>query len=259
MAIISLKRCRVIAILTICRAIQTKRKRVYIMKIIARQIPPEEQTSPLYIEEFPGNICVYGNKHYKEHLTEDFKNVKGVLENGDLISFLEDEEELNRYYSSEAEVICDYLPPATNRPEYSAREIEELKELVLSFEKHGTDENIIFRDILSIVTEEKLEYATITGDCQGEWQQVIYPGKYKDEWIKLFECEYFNTGSEWELEIFEGDEDTAEPTETGRIYCYNDKMEDFKNQISWATNCPIENIKMLEFDGYKQKNIYKEV
>lgn len=228
------------------------------MKIIARQIPPEKQTSPLFFY-FPENICVYGNRHYNEHLTEDFKNVKGVLENGELINFLEDEEELNCYYSSETEVICDYPPPAINRPEYSAKEIEELKELVLSFEKQGADENIIFSDILSIVTGEKWEYTTITGDYQDEWQKVIYPAKWGNTGLRNFEIEYFNTGSQWNLEIFEGDEDTAEPTETTTIYCHEWNNEKIKEETAEDIECQTEDIKMLAFDSYKREAIYKEV
>ena len=36
--------------------------------LIARQIPPEWQESPLLSEEFPDNIAVFGNRHFNWHL-----------------------------------------------------------------------------------------------------------------------------------------------------------------------------------------------
>lgn len=36
--------------------------------LIARQVPPEWQESPLLSDEFPENIAVFGNRHFNKHL-----------------------------------------------------------------------------------------------------------------------------------------------------------------------------------------------
>lgn len=54
------------------------------MKIYAKQIAPECQESPLFLDGFfPDNIAVCGNRDYKERCPELFKIVKAVLNDGE--------------------------------------------------------------------------------------------------------------------------------------------------------------------------------
>lgn len=49
------------------------------MKIYAKQIAPEYQESPLFLDDFfPDDIAVCGNRDYKERCPELFKIVRAV-------------------------------------------------------------------------------------------------------------------------------------------------------------------------------------
>ena len=59
------------------------------MKVYAKQIAPEYQESPLFIDGcFPNNIAVCGNRDFNTHKPEIFEKVQTVLEQGELAEVL---------------------------------------------------------------------------------------------------------------------------------------------------------------------------
>lgn len=61
-------------------------------KIIAKQVPPKYQESPLFNDHWPEDVFVYGNPHYNEHADrlkgiwnalEELANVWDLLNNGE--------------------------------------------------------------------------------------------------------------------------------------------------------------------------------
>ena len=51
------------------------------MKIYAKQVSPEYQESPLFIEGcFPDNIILTGNRDYNSHTTPEFDQIKDHFE-----------------------------------------------------------------------------------------------------------------------------------------------------------------------------------
>ena len=49
------------------------------MKIYAKQVTPEYQESPLFMEEWPENVYVFGNRHYNDHGGEYIENIKNSM------------------------------------------------------------------------------------------------------------------------------------------------------------------------------------
>lgn len=118
--------------------------------------------------------------------------------------------------------------------------------------------------LMSLVEGKPWESRTIRGSCQSDWNEIACP---VDEWpaeaLSVFECEYWNTGDEWE--VFEIDaaalekidlEDVTrdELEEACEMPCYtythesgNKKM---KTEIAAAFDATPEDVILLKFDGY---------
>ena len=164
------------------------------MKIYAKQVAPEWQESPLFIEGcFPDNITVCGNRYYNEHLPKVFEKVQTVLKQGELAEVLEYPKEWADWYKNATEAINDYLPPE-NGKKYSTNAIHALRCLVLDYSCCACScENEILCKVLSIVDGRAWDWQIIRGSCQSDWQEVFFP---VDEWSKEaladFETQYFN-------------------------------------------------------------------
>lgn len=230
------------------------------MKIYVKQVSPEWQESPLFIDGcFPDNIAVCGNRDFKEHKPEIFEKVETVLEQGELAEVLENIKEWKEYYSNVTQAISDYLPPVNGR--YSTNSIHALKRLVSEYSTCSrSEEDIAMCRILSIVTGREWDYRTIRGSMQSEWNYVYYP---VEEWSKtaidVFEIEYFNEGTEWL--VHDGDNIPENPGEFSgyTIYCTSWGEEGIREEMSEMTGESPKNIVMYVFDGYVQTPKYREV
>ena len=49
------------------------------MKIYAKQVPPEYQEAPLFMEEWPENVYIFGNRHFRGHGAEYIENIKNSM------------------------------------------------------------------------------------------------------------------------------------------------------------------------------------
>lgn len=148
------------------------------MKIYAKQIAPEYQESPLFLDDFfPDNIAVCGNRDFKERCPEVFQRVREALENGELAEALEDVETggyYSEWYKNATQAINDLLP--ADKAKYSTKDVHELKRLIAEYAKCSrSDEDSILCAVLSIVTGETWDYKQICGCCQGDWNNVYYP------------------------------------------------------------------------------------
>lgn len=167
--------------------------------IIAKQVPPEYQESPLFSGEgFPEDIVVTGNRNYNEHIPALFARVKRALHSDELPS------EIYSYGSAHntrrpKDIVNEYLP--CEKGEYSDHDIDRLWELVQDYDYcPGTDQRVILCEILSIVAKELWEFSTIHGSCQSDWQEIYYPANAWDKKrLRDFEAQYFNEGSEWKI------------------------------------------------------------
>lgn len=213
------------------------------MKIYAKQTPPEWQESPLYFnEDFPENVQVFGNRDYREHVTDQFKNIPVILE--DLADELEYLREGRKHYTGWDTILEAY----TGRDNYTRQERKKWLDIVRRWTETD-EETTVFCDVLELLTGKPHNIATIRGCCQGDWQRVIYPAEYGRDWLKSFESEYFNTGTEWS--IYENGLDG----DSYSVYCTTYAPREF---IAELTGAKPENIILLEFDGWTRTPKYKE-
>jgi hypothetical protein len=221
------------------------------MKIIAQQVPPEYQESPLFLgdEFFPDNVAVFGNRDYKERTFPAFDRVYSALYEGELLQAWDDLHD-GHGYKSWADALAD-LVPAENRGPYTREERKTTWYKIMErFEfSRRQNHNEIYCKALELMTGKAWETATIRGCCQGDWQEIIYPAEYGPEWLQVFETEYFNTGSEWQLD-----------PDGENVSCYvtSWKTEDIKKELANAYGCKPEEITLLKFTGWTRSANYEE-
>jgi hypothetical protein len=216
------------------------------MKIYAKQVPPEYQESPLYMEEWPENVFVFGNKWLTDHA--------GRLE--DIKRALEDISDVCNGYGYTNNLL-DVIPGRDDGREYTRPERLQLVRLAKNYTEYSNnsdDENEILCDVLELITGQKYDYATIRGCCQGDWQEIIYPAEYGREWLSDFETEYFNTGAEWR--ISEND-----PESDDNFYMYTHAWSDdgIRAEIAAAAGVDPGDVILYTFTGWSKTPEYMEV
>ena len=233
------------------------------MKIYAKQVDPEYQTSPLWDDEFfPDNIVVCGNHDYKNHCNETFINVKNALEDGYLVDVLEHPNEYTGYYKNITEAITEYLPPE-NREQYSTNEIHALKNYIIDYSccVYSRKEEILCQ-VISIVTGEKWDYKIISGCCQSDWNYIYFPvDKWTNEALKSFEIEYFNTGTEWIIDDGDFNPISDSPLNINgvSIYCYSFNSKGIKKEIADYMGVDPLDVVLYVFGGYTKTARYKKI
>lgn len=230
------------------------------MKHYARQIAPEYQESPLELFGFPENVYVFGNRHYIER-TEGLQEIRDALEN---IAEAFEEMQLGEYIYSNANLhaVIWYEMPRDSGEGYTRAERMEIVQLAEKYAHSlswSDSEICVILRILEIVRGEEYDSATIRGCCQGDWQEIIYPARYGREWLEAFEAEYFNTGTEWEID--DGDSAPEDPGEISgySVYCTSWNDDGQRQEIADAIGCDPSDVIMYAFDGYDYTPVYKEV
>lgn len=195
--------------------------------IYARQIAPEWQESPIFLDSmFPENIVVTGNRDYISRTTAEYDRVLDTLE-------------------SYAEVL-------ESPREYGY------------FSRYGTgssmDDKEIIARVLSLVTGQPWQWSIIRGCCQGDWQEVFYPvNEWSREALAAFEVEYFNTGSEW---IIHDEENAPEgPEDISGYSCYivASTEEGIRKELAEMAGCVPSDLVMWAFEGFTRIPEYKAV
>ena len=218
------------------------------MKIIAKQIPPEYQESPLFLgaEFWPENVFVFGNRHYNQH-ADVLNELKTALEN--IADVFDDMRHGGAWTTDLSHAILCELPDNYRR-EYSRRERLRIVELATEYSiTKSDDENDVLCAALELFTGKTWDHGTIRGCCQGDWQEIIYPAEYGRKWLAKFETEYFNTGSEW---LIDPDGDCIS------VYTHGWHDEEIRAELADATGTTPENITLLQFTGWNRTTEYTE-
>lgn len=219
------------------------------MKIIARQVPPEYQESPLfYGDEFwPENVFVFGNRDFNQH-ADTLNDLKTALEN--IVEVFDDMQQGQGWTDDLAYAIHCELPEEYRR-EYSRPERLKMVELAneYCFAK-SYEENDILCKVLELITGKTWDNGTIRGCCQSDWQEIIFPAEYGREWLKHFEAEYFNTGTEW---IIDPDGDNIS------VYAHGWNNDLIRAELAAAVGVKPEDIILLAFSGWTKTAAYTEV
>lgn len=217
------------------------------MEIYAKQVPPEYQESPLYMEDWPENVYVFGNRNYKAH-EDRLDDIRRELDN--LAYAWEDlTSGAPAYYNSWIEAIREHLPRYDGR-EYTRAERLRIAELAKCYCESSDDECETLCAALELVTGRAWWYATIRGCCQGDWQNVIYPAEYGREWLQEFETEYFNTGDEWTVDV----DGCVE-----YVYTHAWRDDDIRAEIADAIGAEPGAVILCKFTGWSRTAAYTEV
>lgn len=225
------------------------------MKIYAKQVMPEYQESPLFMEEWPENVFVFGNRHFRDHGGEYIENIKN--------SMYDAADELKRVMRGEFANICggyslieilnDFLP-AENGREYSRADRLKWRALLLNFDASTITDDDAITTALQLITGREYDAAQICGCCQGDWNNIIYPSEYGREWLENFEIEYFNTGAEWRI-----NEGAPDSDDNYYIYTHAWNEDGQRVEIADAAGVDPSDVVLYVFDGYIKTAAYKEV
>lgn len=222
------------------------------MKIYAKQVPPEWQESPLFLEGcFPDNVILDGNRYYQSHTTPEYDR---------LISGMDDlTYELARlgteyaWYKNATEAISDMLPRFDGK-QYNTRQVHEWLRIIDDWNT-GNNDNLVC-SALHLMTGKEYEAHTIRGCCQGDWQKGYFPADWTRDDISRFESEYFNTGSEWL--IHEGDTPPAGPDdiEGYSLYCTAWNDDGIKQEIADAAGGSPDDVVLYPFEQFQQVPVW---
>lgn len=212
-------------------------------KVYAQQVPPEYQEPHIDITEYP-EIEIFENRSFAGHKSELYQKIPDILED------LADEmRKSNAPFARGLEwdhILTKYAPPE-GRADYTELERAQWWEIVTEW-AYTDNETAPIINALSLIRGKKYELATIRGSVQNEWQNILYPLEYGEKWLRAFETEYFNTGSEWCIKENEDDQGYY-------MYCITD---DPRAEIADITGAAPENIILYYFDGWTKTPIYKE-
>ena len=227
------------------------------MKIEVTQVPPEAQESYWMIDGEPDNIILFGNRDYSEHwgkwgdISRDYENCIDSF-NEDFTSKGEPIEE--GFFSSIEELTEYYLNPYG----YKYKEEDEKAWLALFLDDICYKKEAWVPVVLSLIERKPYRFSILRGVCQSDWQYVVFsPEDYpsKDA-VRGMESEYFNTGSEWHVELFE------EENLIDSFNFYSEEYLDSKEEILDAVRKQIGNIanatyKISVCTGHRTEPVFK--
>lgn len=241
------------------------------MKIYAKQVAPEYQESPLFLDEcFPDNIILDGNSYCKSHTTPEYEQIKCYFD-----EMAGEWENQNFYYEwagsgytkhkkkpdyNIAEILKDYGFTRTDGKAWSNEQKHEWR-LLMEREEAADDEKVILT-ALELLTGHKWESGTIRGCCQSDWQDIYYRvDKWNREALNAFEIEYFNTGTEWIVDDGEFDPENDSPLNINgcSTYCTEWNEDGIKREIADAFGGSPEDVVLYAFEGWSRTPNYREV
>lgn len=227
------------------------------MKIEVTQVPPEAQESYWMIDGEPDNIILFGNRDYSEHwgkwgdISRDYENCIDSF-NEDFTSKGEPIEE--GFFSSIEELTEYYLNPYG----YKYKEEDEKAWLALFLDDICYKKEAWVPVVLSLIERKAYRCSVLRGICQSDWQYVVfssedYPSK---DAVRGMESEYFNTGSEWHVELFE------EENLIDSFNFYSEEYLDSKEEIIQAVREQIGYIANAAYDisvcaGYRTEPVFE--
>jgi len=227
-------------------------------KIYARQIPPEYQESPFsWCDDIYENVSFDGNDDYRSRTTDEYDTIRKYIDEADT-AMTDMQNKNNNHFANATEIIEHYFSRRT-KGKYSAREIGRWKKILAQYQGNSrADEAGAICGALELMTGKAHDYCCIRGSSQSEWQYIYYPaGEYSDEQIKKLEREYFNEGSEWEIQEGETEPETAEEIEGSYMYCCEWDDDEIKAEIAGAFGCSPDEVALYKFEKFRQVPVYQ--
>ena len=219
-------------------------------KVYARQVPWEWQESPWDDEQLKiDKAALYGNRSYGRYVFDEFEQVVKALEEMDWDDVGDD-----RPYSTEQEMLLDYVPPV-GRDSYTDEEIEAWKFACQLYNPdYDCNEQWGICMGLTLMLGKEYDYKTLRGSCQSDWICFIYPTDlYDDEAVRRLETEFFNTGEEWMIHDEETVPDCPEAVNGYTMYVYDDARKEIAAEAGVAP----EDVVLWKYDGMRSIPKYK--
>ena len=219
-------------------------------KVYARQVPWEWQESPWDDEQLKiDKAALYGNRSYGRYVFDEFEQVVKALEEMDWDDVGDD-----RPYSTEQEMLLDYVPPV-GRDSYTDEEIEAWKFACQLYNPdYDCNEQWGICMGLTLMLGKEYDYKTLRGSCQSDWIYFIYPTDlYNDEAVRRLETEFFNTGEEWMIHDEETVPDCPEAVNGYTMYVYDDARKEIAAEAGVAP----EDVVLWKYDGMRSIPKYK--
>ena len=219
-------------------------------KVYARQVPWEWQESPWDDEQLKTDkAALYGNRSYGRYVFDEFEQVVKALEEMDWDDVGDD-----RPYSTEQEMLLDYVPPV-GRDSYTDEEIEAWKFACQLYNPdYDCNEQWGICMGLTLMLGKEYDYKTLRGSCQSDWICFIYPTDlYDDEAVRCLETEFFNTGEEWIVHDEDTVPDCPEAVNGYTMYVYDDA----RKEIAAEADVAPEDVVLWKYDGMRSIPKYK--
>ena len=219
-------------------------------KVYARQVPWEWQESPWDDEQLKiDKAALYGNRSYGRYVFDEFEQVVKALEEMDWDDVGDD-----RPYSTEQEMLLDYVPPV-GRDSYTDEEIEAWKFACQLYNPdYDCNEQWGICMGLTLMLGKEYDYKTLRGSCQSDWICFIYPTDlYDDEAVRRLETEFFNTGEEWIVHDEDTVPDCPEAVNGYTMYVYDDARKEIAAEAGVAP----EDVVLWKYDGMRSIPKYK--
>lgn len=217
-------------------------------KYIAKQVNPEYQQSPLMWEDnwegtWLEELCVFGNKDYKDHLTSEAKDIIKYLDEACECYVEIQENSMYKIFDTIEEIIAHYFEGKGS--------VSEWEKVFKMYIEEGFDlQPDIMCKALTVYSGKSYECRRISGCVQGDWNILYYPSdEWNDKQIEQIEVEYFNTGDEWLISVEPIDENTPpeQMQDTVSYYTHEWNTERRKEELAEAIGCNTDDLIMYEF------------
>ena len=227
------------------------------MKIEVTQVPPEAQESYWMIDGEPDDIVLFGNRDYSEHwgkwgdISRDYENcIDSFSEN-----FTSKGEPIKGGFFTSLEELTEYY---LNPYGYKYKEEDEKAWLALFLDDICYKKEAWVPVVLSLIERKSYRCSVLRGVCQSDWQYVVFSSEdYPSEnAIYAMSAEYFNTGSEWHVDLIE-DEELIDS-----FNFYSEEYLDSKEEILDAVRKQIGNIANATYEinvctGYRTEPVFE--
>lgn len=225
-------------------------------KLVAWELTPECCDSSVYFDfkyeaEELETMAICGNSHYFGYKGDTFERVERAINNGELDDILTDKE----LTVKEKLDGIEYLIPCQKEGGYTVANLNGLTDCLNRLGKRGERDEVILADILSIVYGWEWVYRELRGCSQGDWNGGYFNTRYhSDDGIRYIESCYFNTGTEYSVQIMDGEEEVDSFSTYVAEWL---DLDGLKQKLKEDCGAEVDEVEVHVFKGYKQEPLYE--
>lgn len=199
-------------------------------EVIAVQIPPEEQVSPLLdgTEPVPENIICDG-PYRIHHFTETYFLLKAAFFDRDFI---------NMVVGRSAEVWKKAIETKlhVDGKAYNYEELIIIRRAITDFIKSRISSYFAVCKCLTVMTGKEWSWKCLHGE-----RTVIFPeDDYTSQDLDAFATKLLNTGTQWQL------------PNSKTVYCVGVTDQEIKAEIAAVAEVSVDYVKLMKFKGWRK-------